>query len=162
MPNDPLAQLRDIHLPAAVSWWPPAPGWWLLALLLLALVAYGSWKWLKVRRDNTYRRQAIGELNKAWKRFHQDNDVLAYIKLCNIVLRRAALHRDEINRRSIAPLAGQEWFEYLDSCCSKPVFAGNVSTDLFEAQYVANAEENAERELRALHNAAHKWLKTHP
>jgi len=23
-----LAGLRDIHLPAAVSWWPPAPLWW--------------------------------------------------------------------------------------------------------------------------------------
>ena len=28
--------LRDIHLPAAIGWWPPALGWWLLAALVLA------------------------------------------------------------------------------------------------------------------------------
>ena len=33
MKQDPLAALRDIHMPEAVAWWPPAPGWWLLLAL---------------------------------------------------------------------------------------------------------------------------------
>ena len=39
---DPLAELRDIHLPGPIEVWPPALGWWLVAILLscalLALV----------------------------------------------------------------------------------------------------------------------------
>jgi hypothetical protein len=42
---DPLAALRDIHLPEAVSFWPLAPGWWIalgimvgLAVAILALI----------------------------------------------------------------------------------------------------------------------------
>ena len=38
-PN-PLDQLRDIHLPEPISWWPPAPGWWILAVASCALLAW--------------------------------------------------------------------------------------------------------------------------
>jgi len=31
MNPDPLAPLRPLHLPDQIGWWPPAPGWWLLA-----------------------------------------------------------------------------------------------------------------------------------
>ena len=41
--------LRDIHLPDAVSWWPPAIGWWLLAIIIVAL-AYGIYKIIKIQK----------------------------------------------------------------------------------------------------------------
>ena len=31
--------LRDVHVPAAPSLWPPAPGWWLVAAAVLAIIA---------------------------------------------------------------------------------------------------------------------------
>ena len=32
MPNapDPLQDLRDVHMPDPISWWPPAFGWWMI------------------------------------------------------------------------------------------------------------------------------------
>lgn len=61
--NNPLADLKDIHTPDGISWWPPAYGWWLLALLIIVLVV-----WLIVYINRRYalglaKRQAIKELN---------------------------------------------------------------------------------------------------
>jgi hypothetical protein len=36
---DLAARLRDVHPPSEPPWWPPAPGWWIVALITLALVA---------------------------------------------------------------------------------------------------------------------------
>ena len=44
---DPLAQLKDIHLPESVHSYPIAPGWWLAAVTLLALFIYTG---IKLRR----------------------------------------------------------------------------------------------------------------
>ncbi|MEX2327800.1 MAG: DUF4381 domain-containing protein, partial [Pseudomonadales bacterium] len=61
---DPLAQLRDIHLPAPIEAWPPAPGWIVLAILALLFATaaivflYGRW------RRNQYRREGLQALER--------------------------------------------------------------------------------------------------
>src|SRR3990167_10562255 len=34
----PLDQLEPLIAPAPIDWWPPAPGWWLLAVLVPLLL----------------------------------------------------------------------------------------------------------------------------
>ncbi|MGB5726303.1 MAG: DUF4381 domain-containing protein, partial [Thiogranum sp.] len=43
--------LRDIHLPDPLSWWPPAPGWWLLLTLLVAIALLGGYLLHRYRRN---------------------------------------------------------------------------------------------------------------
>ena len=51
--GDPLAELRDIHLPEAVSLWPLAPGWWLLLALIAAVLGLSIAVWLRRYRFET-------------------------------------------------------------------------------------------------------------
>ncbi|NNM51668.1 MAG: DUF4381 family protein, partial [Pseudomonadales bacterium] len=50
-PPDWLKQLIPDHRPPAAGIWPPAPGWWILSLLILALLS-----WFIYRRRQPYRR----------------------------------------------------------------------------------------------------------
>ena len=40
-----LDQLQPLIAPPAIGFWPPAPGWWLL-LLVIPLLGWGLW-WLR-------------------------------------------------------------------------------------------------------------------
>lgn len=111
-PQDPLAQLRDIHLPEAVSWWPPAPGWWLLAaLLLLLLGALAGWLW-RQRQRRAYRRFALAELHTAQIAFQKSGDALLYAQQLNQVLKRATLAAWP--HTEVANLSGRRWLDFLD------------------------------------------------
>ena len=83
-------ELRDIHLPAAVSWWPPALGWWLLLALALGLgVAFLLW-----RRGSATRRlraAALAELGAIEGAFEHAGDGHACAQALSRLLRRLAL-----------------------------------------------------------------------
>ena len=66
-----LEQLRDIHLPQAVHWWPPAPGWWLVALVSLALITW-LYRYLRARyRRQYFRAESQDLLEQLWARYQQ-------------------------------------------------------------------------------------------
>jgi hypothetical protein len=68
---NPLDQLKDIHLPGAVSNWPPAYGWWLLSVLILFTLIFSIKASLTFRRKRLAKRQALKELAKLT---HSDSD----------------------------------------------------------------------------------------
>ncbi len=43
--NELINQLKDIHTPDPISWWPLAPGWWISLLLIIAIAVFLYRKW---------------------------------------------------------------------------------------------------------------------
>ncbi len=108
---DPLAELRDIHLPQDVGAWPPAPGWWLLALALL-LTCYFCWRWW-LRRRRSVRRYALIDLQKLEQSFHQKRDSISFVVGLSNLLRRVALASHPSQK--VASLYGESWIEFLST-----------------------------------------------
>ncbi len=89
MKPEPLP-LRDIHLPAPVSWWPLADGWWLcFALLVLVAVAL-AW-WWRGAPSRRARRAALAELAAIESLYGRHGDGHACAQAVSRLLRRLAL-----------------------------------------------------------------------
>lgn len=105
--------LRDVHVPPAPSLWPPAPGWWLLAIaaLSLFLAAWAVGHWRKRRRQ-------------AWQELFDEACThaapAARIAAISGLLRRASRRLDKRADR----LQGEAWLRFLDGAKGNDFSAG--------------------------------------
>lgn len=153
-PQDPLAQLRDIHLPEPVSAWPPGPGWWLLAALLLVSAVALAW-WLVARyRRNAWRRQANAELDQIFAQWQASADDRSFLQALNEILKRAALL--SADDQPVAGLCGEAWSRYLDSRWPQAPERGFSTLEFSEWVY---QPEPRGIEIAELHSLGRRWLR---
>jgi hypothetical protein len=130
---DPSLVLRDIHSPPAPPLWPPAPGWWVLAALVLTAVLALAWRgWRRHRR-----RRAILRLFDDTLR--QSPTPAARIAAMSLLLRRAALRRDPES----GALDGDAWIAFLDRGSREPLFDDDDAQWLLEGGYRREADPAA-------------------
>ena len=139
MQPDLLQQLRDIHLPAEPAWWPPAPGWWLLALITLGLAI-----WLGSRLRAAYRRrqpvklarQYYDDLYDAFGRGEIDGP--AYLQQTNELLKRLYVHGVGDDRARSANDA--QWLAYLDEQSGSTSFSNGPGAQLSNQRFRPSPE----------------------
>ena len=152
-PTDPLAQLNPLREPAAIGWWPLAPGWWLLIILMFIAAAFLTWRLLAHYRRNAYRRQAIAELQAIRKRWKNDGDDSICLTQTNALLKAAALHA--FPRRDIASVSGDQWRDFLHNSSRTD---GQFEIDALQAQYHPSA---GAADVGAHLDASDRWLRSH-
>lgn len=154
--QDPLAQLRDIHLPEPISWWPLAPGWWLLAALILGVLFF-SIRWLiKYRAKNCYRKEAHRLLTLI--PINSPNDNLKQCQNIMGLLRRVA--RTAYPQLALESDLTPALLERLNQCCNRTVFDQSLREQLGRLPYQANPEIPNSLLLQ-LSDAAEQWIKKH-
>ena len=108
--------LRDIHLPDPISWWPPAPGWWvLLALVLLLVIAYFIHR--RHKKLRLLRVEALAEVAKIRDQHIQRADPARVVNELSALLRRISV--TVFPDQDIASLTGTPWLQFLDSVMSQ-------------------------------------------
>jgi hypothetical protein len=153
-------QLRDIRGLDPLSWWPPAPGWWLvLAGIIICL-------WLIWHLSPTMRRLTIFSFSWHWDAIRQlralrkrvrKQEVWRSARELSELLRRIAITK--YGRDVCAGLTGMAWLEWLDT--HDPAYAWTEQGKILLTLPYAPPELLAadKRKLLELIDAALVWLK---
>ena len=149
---DPLAALKDIHLPDAIAWWPPAIGWWLLLLLLLAVILLVLVSIRKRRERMAPYRIAMREFDRIAGEYHLQKDTTRLSQQLSILLRRIAI--SIMARKEVAGLTGELWLEYLDKLSGQTILCSDTGRQLLQAPYRAGVTVDGD----ALLAACKQWI----
>jgi len=122
--------LRDIHIPDAINWWPPAIGWWLLVLLIILLLVGSIWLYKRLTRKTAVK--TAKNLLLLIKQDSQTDNQQKLVELSKLLRRVAISH---LPRKDIAGLTGNDWLAFLDSSVKGQPFTIGVGQLLAEAPY---------------------------
>jgi len=148
----PALQLRDIHLPAEPGFWPPAPGWWILAALLFVLLARAAWVATQRYRLRRQRQRILAMLDALEKDTGTTPEKIAQV---SILLRRLALMH--YPRQRVAALTGNDWLGFLDESGGGGRFSHGPGRVLASAPYQPALPDDLDT--RALGELVRDWVK---
>jgi hypothetical protein len=156
-PNIPsIDQLKEIALPAPVSYAPQTWGWWaLLSVLVLAVLLVSARRYWQWRRDR-YRREALVRLAE----LQSSDDQLRALRELPELLKRVALSMP--TTYPVAALGGEDWQAFLVRHSPQPLPA-DFSQQLAQLAYAPDStlltlkEEQRER----LFNTSKRWVEQH-
>jgi len=148
-----LERLHDIVVSPPVPFWPPAPGWYVVALVLVMAAGWACWWIIHRWRANAYRRAALAELQAAGTRRDQ-------LKVLPELLKRTALAA--YPRERVASLSSDAWLAFLDETAATPAFAAGPGKLLGELAYDPTlARRMSAADSDALLAAATTWIRHH-
>jgi hypothetical protein len=145
MNQDPasLDNLSDIAVPPPVSWWPLAPGWWVVIGIAVLVTAVAAWKaWLRWQA-NAYRRAAFDELGKA-----------KTVSAISEILKRTALAA--FPRTDVASLSGPAWCQWLSDTMGR-----QVPTNVAEALTRGVFDRKTQVQTEELRGFVAEWITHH-
>lgn len=159
-----LDQLQPLILPEPVGFWPPAPGWWLLLILLPAL-GYGLWRARtllpKKTRSETVepldplRQAALVELAQMPKPY-DGAPAGAWLQQINGLLKR--LCRNHYPYSQSHTLNGRKWLAFLDNRC--PAAGLTRWMILVEGAYKPECKLD-DKAINGLTQSVETWIRKH-
>jgi hypothetical protein len=149
-----LAQLRDIHGAPPTHWWPPAPGWWLLSVLLLLALAWGVRRYLVARSRRLRRQRLLDHLDMLAQTVSPEREPRAFLAAVNALLKLVALRA--FPERDCAPMRGAEWVAFLSSG-----LADDSAMPALEALAEGPYQPQPRFDADSLASVARQWIRRH-
>ncbi|VAW51376.1 FIG00657500: hypothetical protein [hydrothermal vent metagenome] len=165
--NEQTLNLKDIHLPEPISWWPLAPGWWILFISIVVIIT-ALFFVIKLYRNKQLKRDIKAELESIKQQFQQSQNKSQLAKSLSALLRRASISyypKTTFSGSRTAGLTGEHWLDFLDKTNRKTtennVFKSDAGKVLLNAPYLPDDTENNKTlnfDALTLINLCESWL----
>jgi hypothetical protein len=162
MSADPtsIENLFVLVTPPPVSWWPPAPGWFVVGGVGVVLVVWTAWRVWKRWRAAAYRRAARAELRQLKTLVANPRQRGAALRQLPELIKRMALAA--FPREEVACLSGMEWLRFLDRTGQTNAFTqgrGQLLRELaYDPRLAAQMDAATEEEVFSL---VRHWIDRH-
>ncbi len=143
-------QLRANHLPDPISFWPIAPGWWILVALIVLASSAGIYFYLNHRKKTAFRREAL-------QRLEELPTTQQFPAKANILLKQVCLSHP-LTPDYIAGATGGLWKNFLME--TGHYFDENKARLLTTSAYQENAVITP-TEIKQLKIACETWIKNY-
>jgi hypothetical protein len=144
-------QLLDIHMPADPSWWPPAPGWWILSVFVLGLLIWMTARLRRRASRRRWQRSVLDELDRITAGEVARTDSSRLLAELSLLLRRASRLVDA----GAPSLRGEAWLQFLDASLGGEEFVKGSGRILLDGPYRRETDVDAD----ALIGLVRRWLK---
>jgi len=139
--NNPLSELKDVHLPEAVSVWPLAIGWYIVIGVIILIIAGLIWWQIRQRK----KQQQINEIEQLLSAietkssFTNDDEIIGE---CSILLKRVAILKFPEQQPQL--LFGSKWLQFLDTTGKTTEFSkghGMCLGEIYQQQQIENKQQ---------------------
>ena len=146
-----LDKLHDIITPEAVGYFPLAPGWVVVGLLVLALLFHFAIQTYSEYKKSLYKREALKELESFTKQSQEES-----VALLSLAKRVAIV---AYGRERIAKLSADSWWDFMEEHSKAKVSSQlreNIDKMLYDKSY-----ESSHTDYNAIKAFVTLWIKTH-
>jgi hypothetical protein len=154
MNPDLLEQLKDIHGAPPLPWWPPAPGWWILAAMLLLVLIWVGSRALKRYRIHQRRKQMLAWIDHLNATIDPQKEPQSYLSTINRIFKVVALRA--YPEEQVAVMAGSQWAEFLQQQMKK-----NQQSELLAVLSSGPYNPAPEFDPATISDLARLWIKQH-
>lgn len=158
LPHPALSQLKDIHLPDPVSWWPLAFSWWVVIFAVVGMALFIIWFFWQKHKRNAYRREAVANLKQlehAWLQKQLTSSAL--LAQLNRLLKQVAL--TAYGRHEVSVLSDQAWLNFLQKRAAF-LMQPPCSVDLMNSLYQKNTDYE-QADIQSWLSYSRQWIEKH-
>ncbi|MDH5424341.1 MAG: DUF4381 domain-containing protein [Gammaproteobacteria bacterium] len=157
-PPQQQLDLKDIHLPDTLSWWPLAAGYWIIFVcIIIAVMTYLIIR--SYRKKHEIRRLALAEYQRIKKAYAENHDPKQLSAALSALLRRAAI--SSYPESECAGLIGKPWLNWLDKQLSNSTLNFSNGPGYLLTEFIYSSSQKAD-DIDDLLKLSLLWLKQLP